>query len=122
MILWGSRSALPSTSTSSGLPRKTKGAPRSLPSTRSGRRGKKGKVAKSAEFSSSLVLLAGIATLGLFGDSMLRSFAEMLRFFLSIAATPGAFNGSLLIAFLSWAAKIGLPILVVAFVVAIWET
>ncbi len=78
-----------------------------------------GKVAKSSEFSSSLVLLAGIATLGLIGSSMLRSFAEMLRFFLSIAATPGAFNGSLLIALLSWAAKIGLPILVVAFVVAV---
>jgi flagellar biosynthetic protein FlhB len=78
-----------------------------------------GKVAKSAEFSSSLVLLAGIATLGVLGSYMLRSFAEMLRFFLSIAATPGAFNGSLLIALLSWTAKIGLPILVVAFVVAI---
>jgi flagellar biosynthetic protein FlhB len=78
-----------------------------------------GKVAKSAEFSSSLVLLAGIATLGVLGSYMLRSFAEMLRFFLSIAATPGAFNGSLLIALLSWTVKIGLPILVVAFVVAI---
>ncbi|MGA2762819.1 MAG: flagellar biosynthesis protein FlhB [Spirochaetia bacterium] len=78
-----------------------------------------GKVAKSAELSSSLVLLAGIATLGLLGDYMLRSSAEMLRFFISISATPGAFNGSLLIAFLSWAAKIGLPVLAVAFVVAI---
>jgi len=78
-----------------------------------------GKVAKSSEFSSSLVLLAGIATLGLLGDSMLRSSAEMLRFFLSISATPGAFNGSLMIALLSWAAKIGLPVLVVAFVVAV---
>ena len=78
-----------------------------------------GKVAKSAEFSSSLVLLAGIATLGLLGSSMLGGFAEMLRFFLGIAASPGAFNASLLIALLSWAAKIGLPILVVAFLVAV---
>jgi flagellar biosynthetic protein FlhB len=78
-----------------------------------------GKVAKSAEFSSSLVLLASIATLGLLGSSMLRGFAEMLRFFLSVAASPGAFNASLLIALLSWAAKIGLPILVVAFLVAV---
>ncbi|HVP18202.1 MAG TPA: flagellar biosynthesis protein FlhB [Spirochaetia bacterium] len=78
-----------------------------------------GKVAKSTELSSSLVLLAGIATLALLGDFMLRSFAEMLRFFLSISASPGAFNASLLLAFLSWAAKIGLPILAVAFVVAI---
>jgi len=78
-----------------------------------------GKVAKSAEFSSSLVLLAGIATLGLLGSSMLGGFAEMLRFFLSVAASPGAFNASLLIALLSWAAKIGLPILVVAFLVAV---
>jgi len=78
-----------------------------------------GKVAKSSEFSSSLVLLAGIATLGLLGDYMLRSSAEMLRFFLSVAGSPSAFNGSLLTAFLSWAVKIGLPILAVAFVVAI---
>ena len=64
-----------------------------------------GKVARSAEVSSSLVLLAGIATLGLLGDYMLRSSAEMLRFFLSISASPGAFNGSLLIAFMSWAGE-----------------
>ncbi len=78
-----------------------------------------GKVAKSSEFSSSLVLLAGIATLGLLGDYMLRSSAEMLRFFLSIAGSPGAFNGGLLIALVSWLARIGLPIMVVAFIVAI---
>ncbi|HUI69381.1 MAG TPA: flagellar biosynthesis protein FlhB [Spirochaetia bacterium] len=78
-----------------------------------------GKVAKSTEFSSSLVLLAAIGALGLLGDYVLRSSAEMLRFFLSISATPGAFNRSLLIAFLSWTAKIGLPVLVVAFTAAI---
>jgi flagellar biosynthetic protein FlhB len=78
-----------------------------------------GKVAKSTEFSSSLVLVASIATLGLLGEYMLRSFSQMLRFFLSVAATPGGFNGSLLLAFLSWGAKIGLPVLAVAFVAAI---
>jgi flagellar biosynthetic protein FlhB len=78
-----------------------------------------GKVAKSAEFSSSLVLVAAIATLGLLGDFMLKTCVEMLRFFLSISTTPGGFNGSLLLAFLSWGAKIGVPVLAVAFVVAI---
>ncbi len=78
-----------------------------------------GKVAKSTELTSSLVLLAGVAALGLLGDFMLRSFADMLRFFLSISATPGAFNSSLLLALLSWAARIGLPVLAVAFIVAI---
>jgi flagellar biosynthesis protein FlhB len=78
-----------------------------------------GKVAKSTDLNSSLVLLAGTAALGLLGDFMLRSFADMLRFFLSTSGNPGAFNSGLLLAFLSWAAKIGLPILAVAFIVAI---
>ncbi|HTP59504.1 MAG TPA: flagellar biosynthesis protein FlhB [Spirochaetia bacterium] len=77
-----------------------------------------GKVAKSAEFSSSLVLVAAIAALGLLGDYMLRSSAEMLRFFISISGTSGGFNGSIFLAFLSWAAKIGVPVLGVAFVAA----
>jgi flagellar biosynthetic protein FlhB len=78
-----------------------------------------GKVAKSAEFSSSLVLLAGIATLGLLGNYMLQSFVDMLRFFLSVVGSSGGFNRSLLLAFLSWGARIGLPVLSVAFVAAI---
>jgi flagellar biosynthetic protein FlhB len=78
-----------------------------------------GKVARSAEVSSSLVLLAGISALGLLGESILRSSAQMLTFFLSIAGSPNALNAGLMTAFMSWLAKIALPVLVVVFVVAV---
>ncbi len=78
-----------------------------------------GKVARSSEVSSSLVLLAGIATLGLLGEYIMRTSAQMFTFFLSRAGSVDAFNGGLLQAFMSWLAAIVLPILVVVFVVAI---
>jgi flagellar biosynthetic protein FlhB len=78
-----------------------------------------GKVAKSAEVSASFVLLAGISALGLLGEYMLRTSAQMLTFFLSRAASPSAFNSGLLMAFMSWFAAIVLPVLVVVFVAAI---
>jgi flagellar biosynthesis protein FlhB len=78
-----------------------------------------GKVARSADVSSSLVLLAGIASLGLLGEYILRTCAQMLVFFLSLSTSANALNGGLLQAFLSWLAKITLPVLVVVFVVAI---
>ena len=43
----------------------------------------------------------------------------MLTFFLSISTSPNAFSGLLVGAFMSWTAKIALPVLLVAFVVAI---
>jgi flagellar biosynthesis protein FlhB len=78
-----------------------------------------GKVARSGEVSSSLVLLAGIAAMGLLGEYILRNSVQMVTYFLSIAASPNAFNGGLMTAFMSWLAKITLPILVIVFVVAI---
>ena len=78
-----------------------------------------GKVARSSEVSSSLVLLAGIATLGLLGEYIMRTSAQMFTFFLSREGSVDAFNGGLLQAFMSWLAAIVLPILVVVFVVAI---
>ncbi len=78
-----------------------------------------GKVARSAEVSSSLVLLAGIAALGLLGEYILRTSAQMMIFFLSIATSPNALNGGLMQAFLSWLAKIVVPVLVIVFIVAI---
>ena len=78
-----------------------------------------GKVARSAEVSSSLVLLAGIAALGLLGKSILGGSAQMVTYFLSIAGSADALNGGLLSAFMSWLAKIALPLLVIVFVVAI---
>ena len=78
-----------------------------------------GKVARSGEVSSSLVLLAGIATLGLLGEYIMRTSAQMFTFFLSRVGSPDAFNGGLLQAFMSWLVAIVLPMLVVVFVVAI---
>jgi flagellar biosynthetic protein FlhB len=78
-----------------------------------------GKVARSGEVSSSLVLIAGISTLGLLAEYMLRTSVAMLTFFLSIATSPNAWNGSLMSAFMSWLARMAAPVLVVAFVAAI---
>lgn len=78
-----------------------------------------GKVARSGEVSSSLVLLAGIATLGLLGEYIMRTSAQMFTFFLSRVGSLDAFNGGLLRAFMSWLAAIALPTLLVVFVVAI---
>jgi len=78
-----------------------------------------GKVARSGDVSSSLVLLAGISALGLLGGYILQSSVQMLMFFLSIAGSPDALNASLVSAFMSWLAKIALPVLAIVFVVAI---
>ncbi|HVO39854.1 MAG TPA: flagellar biosynthesis protein FlhB [Spirochaetia bacterium] len=78
-----------------------------------------GKVAKSAELSSSLVLLISVAALGLLGDYILRSSADMLRFYVAGSTSAASFNAALLITVFSWTARIGLPMLAVAFVVAI---
>jgi flagellar biosynthetic protein FlhB len=76
-------------------------------------------VAKSGEVTSSLVLLAAISVLGLLSEYILRTSVEMLTFFLRISTSPNAFSGVLVGAFMSWLARIAMPILVVAFVVAI---
>jgi flagellar biosynthesis protein FlhB len=78
-----------------------------------------GKVARSGDVSASLVLLAGIAALGLLGEYILRNSVQMVTYFLSIATSPNAFNGGLMSAFMGWLVRIALPILVVVFVVAI---
>ena len=78
-----------------------------------------GKVARSGDVSSALVLLAGISALGLLGGYILRSSVQMMTYFLSIAAGPNALNGGLMSAFMSWLAKITLPVLLIVFVVAI---
>ena len=78
-----------------------------------------GKVARSGEVSSSLVLLAGVAALGLLAENILRTTVNMFTFFLSRAGSPAAFNASLMSAFMSWLAAIALPVLAVVFMVAI---
>jgi flagellar biosynthetic protein FlhB len=69
--------------------------------------------------SSSLVLLAGIATLGLLAEYIMRTSVQMFTFFLSRAGSPDAFNGGLLLTFMRWLAAIVLPILLVVFFVAV---
>jgi flagellar biosynthetic protein FlhB len=78
-----------------------------------------GKVARSGEVSSSLVLLAGIAALGLLGEYILRTTVQMFTFFLSRAGSANAFTWGMVSAFMSWLAAIVLPVLVIVFVVAI---
>ncbi len=78
-----------------------------------------GKVARSGEVSSSLVLLAGIAALGLLGEYILRSCVQMYAFFISRAASPEALSPGLVLAVMGWLAKIARPVLVVVFVVAV---
>jgi len=79
-----------------------------------------GKVARSADVSSSLVLLAGISALGLLAGYILRTASQMYLYFLSLASSPDAMNGGLLLAFMSWLAKLVVPVLAVVFVVAIF--
>jgi flagellar biosynthetic protein FlhB len=78
-----------------------------------------GKVARSGEVTSSLLLLAGIATLGLLATHILRVMVEMLTFFLSNSASPSAFSGGLAPAFMSFFMKLALPVLAVLFLVAV---
>ncbi len=78
-----------------------------------------GKVARSGEVTSSLLLLVGIATLGLLATHIVRVSIEMITFFLSNSASPNAFSGGLAPAFMSFFVKLSLPVLAVLFLVAI---
>ena len=78
-----------------------------------------GKVARSGEVTSSLLLVVGIATLGLLATHILRVMIEMITFFLSNSASPSAFSGGLAPAFMSFFMKLALPVLAVLFLVAI---
>lgn len=78
-----------------------------------------GKVARSGEVSSSLLLLAGIATLGLLSTHILRVMIEMISFFLSNSASPNAFSAAIASASMSFFMKLALPLLAVTFIVAI---
>jgi flagellar biosynthesis protein FlhB len=78
-----------------------------------------GKVARSPEVSSSLVLIAGIAALGLLGESILSKTVQMFTYYFTRAGSESAFNGGLFSSFMSWLTAIALPVLAVVFVVAI---
>jgi flagellar biosynthetic protein FlhB len=78
-----------------------------------------GKVAKSVEVTSAIMLIVGIVTIALLSGSFLKTLIEMLYFFLSNAANPGSFSESVLPAFLSFFARLAVPILLVLFVAAV---
>jgi flagellar biosynthesis protein FlhB len=78
-----------------------------------------GKVAKSAEVTSSLLLLTGVATLGLLASHIMRVCIEMVTFFLSRAASPNAFAASAASAVMSYFLRLAVPLLAVLFVIAI---
>jgi flagellar biosynthetic protein FlhB len=79
-----------------------------------------GKVAKSGELSSSLVILFGIATLGLISSYFLRNVLSMLRFFLQHSTELDiTSDGGLMRAFYSYFFRLTLPVLIVAFLAAL---
>ena len=78
-----------------------------------------GKVAKSGELSSSLVLLFGIATLGLISSYFLKNVLSMLRFFLQHATELDITSDSGLVpAFFNYFFRLTFPVLLVAFLAA----
>ena len=78
-----------------------------------------GKVAKSVELSSSLVILFGIATLGLISSYFLKNVLSMMRFFLQHSTELDiTSDGGLMTAFYTYFFRLTLPVLVVAFLAA----
>jgi flagellar biosynthetic protein FlhB len=79
-----------------------------------------GKVAKSAEFTATLVLLAGIASIGLVSGYILKNVADMVRFFVqSSTELDITRDGGVANAFFGFFARTSLPVLAVAFVAAL---
>jgi flagellar biosynthetic protein FlhB len=78
-----------------------------------------GKVAKSAEVTSALIIIVGIASIALLSGSFVKTLTEMLRFFLSNAASPDFQSSSVILpTVLSFFARLAAPILIVLFLVA----
>ena len=79
-----------------------------------------GKVAKSMEFTSALVLLFGIATLGILGSYLLRNAADMIRYFLIQSCEMDITRDKGLTgAFYTYFLRLVVPIMLVVFVAAL---
>ena len=79
-----------------------------------------GKVAKSSEFTSALVLLFGIAVLGLLGSYILKNALDMLRFFLGHSTEIDISRDmGVPAAFLNYFLRLVLPVMLVAFIAAL---
>ncbi len=75
-----------------------------------------GRVAKSQELNSAIVLLLPVLALIGFAPSMLNTFTEMLRFFLTRATTADITDPNLAMAFFSYFIRLVLPITLTALV------
>lgn len=79
-----------------------------------------GKVAKSVEFTSALVLLFGIATLGILGGYLLRNAADMIRYFLIQSCEMDiTHDKGLTGAFYTYFLRLVVPTMLVVFVAAL---
>jgi flagellar biosynthetic protein FlhB len=80
---------------------------------------KDGKVAKSADITSAAVLLFALVGLAALSDYMLKTFQEMLRYYLSVATEMNiATDRTIFSAFFVYFIKLTLPVMAVAFVAA----
>ena len=79
-----------------------------------------GKVAKSAEFSSALVLLFPIITIGILGTYILSNLIDMMKFFFTLSNEVDVVSDARLMpAFMNYFIRITVPIFIVAFIAAI---
>ncbi len=79
-----------------------------------------GKVAKSSEFTSALVLLFGIAVIGLIGSYILKNALDMLRFFLGHSTEIDISRDmGLQAVFLNYFIRMVLPVMLVAFIASL---
>ncbi|MEW5816067.1 MAG: flagellar biosynthesis protein FlhB [Spirochaetota bacterium] len=79
-----------------------------------------GKVAKSAEFTSALVMLFCVITIGILSSYMLGTMIEMIRFFFRISnETDIAAESRLVPAFYNYFIKLTLPLAAIAFISAV---
>jgi flagellar biosynthetic protein FlhB len=78
-----------------------------------------GRVAKSQELIGAIVLLLPVVTLMAFAPSMLNTFTEMLRFYLSRSTTTEITDPALVQAFFHYFIKLVLPVTVTALVAGI---
>lgn len=79
-----------------------------------------GKVAKSAEFTSSLVLLFPIVTIGILSSYLLATITDMLQFYLRLSTEVDVLSDPRIVpSFFSYFIRITAPIFAVAFVAAI---
>ena len=78
-----------------------------------------GKVAKSSEFTSAIVLLFPIITIGILGPYMLRQMSEMMHYFLSISVESNILGeGRIVKAFSLYMIKLVGPVALIAFISA----